>query len=283
MLSAILKAGFAITGTWPLHTERETGLKASVNALASSIVLVCRKRPQDAPSCTRNAFLTELSRELRTALHKLQESTIAPVDLAQAAIGPGMAVFSRYASVLKADGSPLTVREALQYINQELDAFLTEQEGELDEDSRFCLSLYAQCAFNEMKFGEADVLANAKNTSVAELASKGLVSAKKGFVGLIPRENLPELNAQSGKCLWLLTQQLTHTLDKGGVEKCANILVNLASSAPERAKNLAYRLYTLAEQKGWTQEAYAYNALVSSWSEIQRAANSRGASQGSLL
>lgn len=270
MLSAIIKAGFAITGTWPMRTERSNRSNAlETNALASSIVLVCRKRPEEVPFCPRRSFITELKRELRAALKNMQTSNIAPVDMAQAAIGPGMGVYSRYAKVMEADGSAMTVRSALQIINAELDAYLKEQDGDLDEDSRFCLDLYAQCAFNDIKFGVADVLARAKNTSVARLADRGLVFAQKGIVHLQDRQNLPAPNADSEKTLWLLTQQLVFAMQEGGVSACAKIVARIYGSGPDRAKSLAYRLYTLAEQKGWTQEAYAYNALVVAWQEIQ--------------
>ena len=163
MLSAIIQAGFSITGTWPLRTEQAyRSVSINTNALASSIVLVCRKRPEDAPSCTRRSFIAELKRELRTALKKLQSSNIAPVDMAQAAIGPGMGVYSRYSRVLEADGSPMNVRSALQTINAELDLYFSEQDGVLDAESRFCVDLYTQFAFNNMKFGEADVMSIAK-------------------------------------------------------------------------------------------------------------------------
>lgn len=270
MLSAIIKAGFAITGTWPMRTERSNRSNAlETNALASSIVLVCRKRPEESASCSRRSFIAELKRELRAALKNLQASNIAPVDMTQAAIGPGMGVYSRYAKVMEADGSAMTVRSALQIINAELDAYLKEQDGDLDEDSRFCLDLYAQCAFNDIKFGVADVLARAKNTSVARLADRGLVFAQKGIVHLQDRQNLPAPNADSEKTLWLLTQQLVFAMQEGGVSACAKIVARIYGSGPDRAKSLAYRLYTLAEQKGWTQEAYAYNALVVAWQEIQ--------------
>lgn len=270
MLSAIIKAGFAITGTWPMRTEMANRSVASnTNALASSIVLVCRKRPEESASCSRRSFIAELKRELRAALKNLQASNIAPVDMTQAAIGPGMGVYSRYAKVMEADGSAMTVRSALQIINAELDAYLKEQDGDLDEDSRFCLDLYAQCAFNDIKFGVADVLARAKNTSVARLADRGLVFAQKGIVHLQDRQNLPAPNADSEKTLWLLTQQLVFAMQEGGVSACAKIVARIYGSGPDRAKSLAYRLYTLAEQKGWTQEAYAYNALVVAWQEIQ--------------
>lgn len=270
MLSAIIRAGFAITGTWPMSTEREgRTIGIGINALASSIVLVCRKRPADAPQTTRRGFIAELKRELRPALQKLQRSNIAPVDLAQSAIGPGMGVYSRYGRVLEADGSAMTVRSALQIINQELDVYFNEQDGELDANSRFCVDLYTQNAFNNLKFGDADTLARAKNTSVAALASKGVLSTERGIVRLLTREELPEKVDPREESIWLLCQQLTRAMETGGVEACAQIVAPMLGSNAERAKDLAYRLYTLAERKGWTQESYAYNALVVAWREIQ--------------
>lgn len=291
MLSAIIRAGFSITGTWPMRTERSARSNAmDTNALASSIVLVCRKRPQDAPSCSRRGFLAELKRELRTALKTLQASNIAPVDMAQAAIGPGMGVYSRYAKVLEADGSAMSVRNALQLINQELDAYFTDQDGELDADSRFCLDLYSQYAFNDMKFGEADVLARAKNTSVDRLKDMGLVHAEKGIVRLVSRNELPDFakrKSLASKCVWLLTQYLTLAMEEDGVSGCAKIMLDFSSEA-ERARDLAYRLFSLAERKGWNNEAYAYNSLVVAWTEIQQQAGAmrearRHATQGTLL
>ena len=292
MLSAIIQAGFAITGTWPVRTElANRSIASNSNALASSIVLVCRKRPEDAPSCTRRSFIAELKRELRTALKKLQSSNIAPVDMAQAAIGPGMGVYSRYSRVLEADGSPMNVRSALQTINAELDLYFSEQDGVLDAESRFCVDLYTQFAFNNMKFGEADVLARAKNTSVERLAEMGLVYSEKGVVHLFDRSELPEFKAEArsstGRCLWMLTQYLCQFLEKGGVEACAMLCMDYPSDA-ERARDLAYRLFSLAERKGWNAEAYAYNSLVVSWPEIQQKVSElravrRTAQQGSLI
>lgn len=270
MLSAVIQAGFSITGTWPMSTER-TGrtIGNGTNALASSIVLVCRKRLEDAPMVTRRNFIAELKRELRPALQKLQRSNIAPVDLAQSAIGPGMGVYSKYSKVLESDGTPMTVRSALQIINQELDVYFNEQDGELDQNSRFCVDLYMQNAFNDIKFGDADTLARAKNTSVAALAAKGVLYAQKGSVHLLTREELPEKVDEREETIWLLCQQLTQAMATGGVAACAQIVVNMFGSNAERAKDLAYRLYTVAERKGWAQEAYAYNALVIAWPEIQ--------------
>ena len=268
MLSAIIKAGFSITGTWPMRTEmanRSIGIDA--NALASSIVLVCRKRPADAPICTRRDFINTLKRELKPALKKLQQSNIAPVDLAQSAIGPGMGVYSRFSKVLEADGTPMSVRSALQIINQELDLYFSEQDGELDRDSRFCVDLYTQYAFNDVKFGEADVLARAKNTSVEKLAARGVLYAQKGVVRLLDREEIPEKTDK--EIIWLLTQQLTRALEKDGVLGAAKIVADIFTSEPEQAKALAYRLFQIAERKGWAQEAYAYNSLVIGWPEVQ--------------
>jgi len=275
MLSAIIRAGFLITGTWPMHTERETGLKDSVNALASSIVLVCRKRATDAPTTTRRDFINTLKRELKPALKKLQASNIAPVDLAQSAIGPGMGVYSQFSKVLEADGTPMSVRSALQIINQELDHFFTEQDGELDRDSRFCVDLYTQYAFNDMKFGEADVLARAKNTSIEKLRGAGILHAEKGVVRLLTRDDISMTPASHTKSrlddgiIWLLTQQLTHALETDGVNGAAKIVADIFTSEPEHAKALAYRLFQIAERKGWAGEAYAYNSLVIAWPDVQ--------------
>ena len=270
MLTAIIKAGFSITGTWPVRTERGGRPNShETNALASSIVLVCRKRPVDAPVCTRRDFINALKRELKPALAKLQASNIAPVDLAQSAIGPGMGVYSRFSQVLEADGTPMSVRSALQIINQELDLYFTEQDGELDRDSRFCVDLYTQYAFNDIKFGEADVLARAKNTSVEKLRAAGVLYAEKGVVRLLTREEIPEKITSGDRIIWLLTQQLTRAMEKDGVVGAAEIVADIFTSEPEHAKALAYRLFQIAERKGWAGEAYAYNSLVIAWPEIQ--------------
>ncbi|NLI53235.1 MAG: DUF1156 domain-containing protein [Clostridiales bacterium] len=287
MLSAVIQAGFTITGTWPIRTEminRATSLDN--NSLASSVVLVCRKRPADAPVCTRRDLVATLKRELRPALAELQRANIAPVDLAQSAIGPGIGVYSRYSKVLEADGSPMSVRTALAIINQELDSYFTEQEGALDGESRFCAGLYTQQAFNSMKFGEADVLARAKNTSVDRMAARGMLVAERGSVRLLTREELPAHFDMRTPALWLLTQQLTHAMETGGVESCAKLLIEADDALGAQAKALAYRLYTIAERKGWAQEAFAYNSLVVAWPDIQSKAaelRSQKPKQGKLF
>ena len=217
MLSAIIRAGFSITGTWPIRTERAArNVSLGANALASSIVLVCRKRDKSAPQITRRNLVNILRKELRPALKQLRDSNIAPVDLAQSSIGPGMAVFSRYRQVLEADGSPMTVRSALQVINEEIDLYFNEQVGEMDSSSRFCVDLYTQNAFNDIKYGDAEILATAKSTSIPMMSSRGMLYAKAGIVHLLERSELPERVDCDEKCVWMLTQQLTQAMTKGG-------------------------------------------------------------------
>ena len=269
MLSAIIRAGFSITGTWPMRTEMANrSIASGSNALASSIVLVCRKRSDDAPMGTRRDFVMTLKRELGPALDKLRSSNIAPVDLAQSAIGPGIGVYSRYSQVLEADGSPMTVRAALQLINQEVDAYFSDQDGELDRESRFCVDLYTQKAFDTIKFGEADVLARAKNVSIEGLAAQGLLASVKGNVHLLDRSEVSE-HVDFKAPTWLTTQQLTRALEEGGVTACAKIVSQTLGGRADGAKALAYRLFTIADKRNWQQEAFAYNSLVTAWPEIQ--------------
>ena len=276
MLRSIVEAGLTITGTWPMRTEQTyRAVSMGTNALASSIVLVCRKRPPDAPQTTRRNLINLLRRELRPALKQLQNSNIAPVDLAQSAIGPGMGVFSRFRQVLEADGTPMSVRAALKIINEELDLYFNEQVGDMDAASRFCVELYTQNAFNHIKYGEAEILATAKSTSIPMMASHGILYAKAGIVHLLDRTELPEKVDDNERCIWMLTQQLTQAMARGGVEACARILADMFGSNGERAKDLAYRLYTIAERKNWANEAYAYNALVVAWPDIQARAAAR--------
>lgn len=269
MLSAIIRAGFSITGTWPMRTEMANrNIASGKNALASSIVLVCRKRSEDAPMGTRRDFVMALKRELHAALDELRSSNIAPVDLAQSAIGPGIGVYSRFSQVFEADGSPMTVRAALQIINQELDSYFSDQDGELDRESRFCVDLYTQKAFDTIPFGEADVLARAKNVSIDGLAAKGLLASAKGKVHLLDRSEVSD-RVSFTLPTWLVTQQLTHALEDGGVTACAKLLVGALGGKADGAKALAYRLFTIADKKNWQQEAFAYNSLVTAWPEIQ--------------
>lgn len=284
MLEGLINSDLEITGTWPIRTEFELGLKNSVNALASSIVLVCRTKTENAKTTTRRDFLSTLKRELPHALRQLQFGNIAPVDLAQAAIGPGMAIFSRYKAVLEADGSPMRVRAALALINQALDEYLAEQEGEYDGDTRWALAWFEQYGHEQGPYGVAETLSKAKNTSVEGLSNAGFLEARAGKVRLLRRDELDE-DWDPGKdkrlTTWEATQQLIRALDKEG-EQGAGALLGKLSAVGETARDLAYRLYTICERKGWAQEALAYNMLVVAWPRIKEQAG-RGARQESLL
>lgn len=294
MLEGLLKAGYQITGTWPMRTEMSARSisRSGTNALASSIVLVCRPRAADAPTATRRDFLAALKRELPAALRQLQLGYIAPVDFAQAAIGPGMAVFSRYKQVLEADGSPMRVRTALALINQELDVFLAEQEGEYDADTRWALAWYEQYGFNEGPFGVAETLSKAKNTSVEGLVEAGFLFARAGKVRLLSRSEL-HLSPAGGRgaggegteslwdpsqdkrpTAWEAVQHLIRALDTHGEQGAARLLSRLGGLG-ETARDLAYRLYTICERKGWAQDALGYNMLVVAWPRLKEVA--RGA------
>ena len=277
-LDAVIKANFAITGTWPMRTEGEGRIRAKdTNALASSIVLVCRQRPPDAPMATRREFVTALKTELPTALTHLQRGNIAPVDLAQAAIGPGMAIYTRYAKVLDTHGQPLPVRDALALINQTLDEVLAEQEGDFDADTRWALAWFEQAGFDEGDYGVAETLSKAKNTSVDGLVEAGILVSKGGKVRLLKPDELPgDWNPATDPRLtaWETVHHLVHTLESGG-ESAAAVLTAALGSTAETARELCYRLYTLCERKKRAAEALSYNALVQSWPEIARLAQER--------
>ncbi|SQD93120.1 conserved protein of unknown function [Candidatus Bipolaricaulis anaerobius] len=274
-LAAVIEAGFAISGTWPMRTELDRRMIGSgTNALASSIVLVCRPRPADAPTASRREFLNALKAELPAALAHLQAGNIAPVDLAQAAIGPGMAVYTRYAKVLDAEGKPVPVREALALINEMLDETLAEQEGEFDPDTRWALAWFEQHGFADGPFGDAETLSKAKNTSVQGMVEAGFLRSKAGKVRLLKPEELPEdwdPAVDTRLTVWETVHQLIRALEAGG-EGAAADLVRVLGAKAETARGLAYRLYTICERKKRAPEALAYNALVQSWPEIVRLA-----------
>jgi putative DNA methylase len=268
MLEGLLAAGFQVTATWPVRSELQTrNISRGTNALASSIVLACRPRSETAPITTRKDFLSSLKKELPKALRNLQKGNIAPVDLAQAAIGPGMAVFSRYKKVLETDGSPMRVRTALALINQGLDEVLSELESEFDPDTRWALAWFEQHQFDEGLYGEAEVLATAKALSISHLAEAGLLNSRAGKVRLLRREELPEdwdPSTIARLTVWEVTQHLIRRLDQKGEKETANLKAKIGGMA-EIARDLAYRLYTLCERKGWAEEAGYYNSLVVAW------------------
>ena len=268
MLEGLLSSGFQVTATWPMRSELSNRPVASgTNALASSIVLACRPRPEAAPITTRKDFLASLKKELPQALRNLQKGNIAPVDLAQAAIGPGMAVFSRYKKVLETDGSPMRVRTALALINQGLDEVLSELESEFDPDTRWALAWFEQHQFDEGLYGEAEVLATAKALSISHLAEAGILHSRAGKVRLLRREELPEdwdPSRIDRLTVWEVTQHLIRRLDQKGEKETANLKAKIGGMA-EIARDLAYRLYTPCERKGWAEEAGYYNSLVVAW------------------
>jgi putative DNA methylase len=283
MLEGLISSGFSINGTWPVRTERVArSISIGTNALASSIVLVCRPRSESAPIATRREFLSALKRELPDALKNLQHGNIAPVDLAQASIGPGMAVFSRYSKVVEADGSPMRVRTALQIINQSLDEVLAEQESNYDSDTRWAVAWFDQFGMEEAQYGVAETLSKAKNTSVKGMEDAGVLVLKPGKVRLLKRDELPaDWNpaADHRLTVWEVTQHLIHKLEREGESGAAIILAKVAQqngSLGEIARDLAYRLFTTCERKGWTQEALAYNSLVVAWPEISRLSTQTG-------
>jgi putative DNA methylase len=273
-LGALLEAGFSISGTWPMRTERGTRtIGIGTNALASSIVLVCRKRDEQAATVSRRDFLRELNTVLPAALAEMTRGTkdgrspVAPVDLSQAIIGPGMAVFSKYAAVLEADGSPMSVRTALQLINR----FLAEDD--FDADTQFCLHWFDQHGWTEGKFGEADVLARAKSTSVSGLEESGVVVSGGGKVRLRkPAEYPVKFKTDDPRLpIWEALHQMIRTLRADGEAGAGKILQKLRART-EAIRQLAYRLYTLCERAGRADDARAYNELVTSWSAIETAA-----------
>jgi putative DNA methylase len=275
-LDAVIRAGFGISGTWPMRTEGAGRIIAKdSNALASSIILVCRPRAANAPTATRREFVAALKAELPAALADLQRGNIAPVDLAQAAIGPGMAVYTRYLKVLDAQGKALSVREALALINQTLDEALTEQEGDFDSDSRWALTWFDQHGFHEGTAGEAILLATAKATALNGLEQAGIIESGRGKVRLYRSDELPadwDPATDLRLSAWEVVHHLIRVLGTGGESAAAALVAKLGAKS-EVARELAYRLYTACERKKRTSEALAYNGLVQSWPEIIRLAS----------
>ncbi|MBR0790097.1 DUF1156 domain-containing protein [Bradyrhizobium manausense] len=274
-LDAVIRAGFGISGTWPIRTELSSRMIGSgTNALASSIVLVCRPRDAAAPSATRREFVAALKAELPAALRHLQAGNIAPVDLAQAAIGPGMAVYTRYTKVLDAEGRSVSVREALALVNETLDEVLADQEGDFDADSRWALAWFEQVGFNDGEYGVAETLSKAKNTSVGGLATSGILDSRRGKVRLLRPDELPanwDPATDPRLTSWELVHHLIRVLGSGGERAAAELVAKLGARA-ETARELAYRLYTICERKKRATEALSYNGLVQSWPEIVRLA-----------
>jgi len=276
LLEALISSGFEITATWPVRASQKWRMVAmGTNSLASYIVLACRPRKSDASQCSRREFLSQLKRELPAALKHLQQGNIAPVDLAQASIGPGMAIFSRYSHIIESSGKPMTVRTALSLINRALDEVLAEQEGEFDADTRWAVAWFDQHGMDVGPFGEANVLCQAKNTAVNGLVDAGILHARGGIVRLLGREELKdgwEPASDRRLSIWEATQYLIKTHVQAGETGAAELLQKLGSTG-EVARDLAYRLFKVCERKGMAQEAQVYNGLVIAWPEISRLAS----------
>lgn len=275
-LEAVLRAGFSLTGTWPMRTELGNRMvSVGTNALASSVVLVCRTRTMGAGITSRRDFMVALKKELPEALRHLQRGNIAPVDLAQAAIGPGMAVFSRYDKVIEADGAAMSVRSALTEINKCLDEVLAEQESEFDAETRWALAWFDQHSFAEGPYGMAETLCTAKNTSVSAMAESGILIAKAGKVRLLRTDELnPNWDPNTDKrfTIWEATHHLVRALDARGEDGAADLNARLGGARAELARDLSYRLYTICERRKWSKDALQYNALVQAWPEATRLA-----------
>lgn len=288
-LDAVISAGFAISGTWPMRTELSNRMRGmESNALASSIVLVCRKRDPTAPNATRRELVDALRAELPIALTLLQAGNIAPVDLQQAVIGPGMAVYTRYANVLNADGRSMGVHDALALINAQFDETLAQQEGDFDADSRWALAWFEQHGFGEGEYGLAEQLSKSKNTSIAGMFEGGFLKSGRGKVRLLRPAELPaDWDPATDKRLsaWEVVHHLVRALESGSEAAAAALVAKLGTKA-ESARQLAYRLYTIAERKKRAPEAMSYNALVQSWPEIMRLAqggNQNGPTQAEMF
>jgi putative DNA methylase len=283
-LEAVLRAGFTLTGTWPMRTELSNRMIGSgANALASSIVLVCRPRDAAAETISRREFQRQLREHLPDALETMiggtsGQSPIAPVDLAQAAIGPGMAIYSQYAGVLNQDGTPMRVHDALVLINREITEYLTPDAGSFDADTLFCNSWFEQYGWAEGPFGEADVLARGKGTSVQGVAQAGIADSGAGKVRLLRWADYqagwdPKLDARNP--VWEATHHLIRALNTQG-EAAAGALLAAMPDKAEPIRQLAYHLYTLCERKKWAEDARAYNELITAWHAVLEASREQG-------
>ncbi len=277
LLDGLIQSGWEITATWPMRSElKNRMLSQGTNALASSILLACRPRPADARAVTRRAFVLALKSELPEALRTLMQGVIAPVDLAQAAIGPGISVFSRYAKVREANGSDMSVRDALQLINATLDEVLGEQESDLDSDTRFAVRWYRQYGWKADSSGIADQLARSSDTSLAELQRGGIFEAKGGKARLLSPTQLNEgwdPAADEHVSVWEATVRLAAVLAKDGVDKVAELLPAVEEKVSlDAVKELGFLLFHEAEKNKDTDDAILFNGLVSSWGDLNEQA-----------
>jgi putative DNA methylase len=289
LLDGMIRSGWAITATWPLRSERSGRMRdIGSNALASSIVLALRPRPDGAPTTDRRGLIAALHDELPDALRKLQQGAISPVDLPQAVIGPGMAVFSRYAKVIENDGTMMTVRSALARINEILDQVLNELEGDFDAATRFAIAWYRQHGYTTGTFGAADDIARARNTSVETMVRDGIIVSAAGKVTLLSPASMPEgynVLADDRVGAWEVLHHLIALLERDGLPVAGALLAS-ARERPDGAidvelvKELAFLLFAIAEKDGWTQDALAFNTVATAWPDVVQAARSMQTGSG---
>jgi putative DNA methylase len=284
MLEAVIRAGLSIVGTWPIHGTGSTRIRGhNANALATYVVLVCRPMSTVPQRIVRRDLARALRAELGPAIQVLQSAAIAPVDLAQAVIGPGMGVFTRYESVIEPDGSRMAVRSALLLINSVLGEVLDEQDSDYDAETRWAIAWFEQYQFSEAPSGDADALARAKVTSIDGLVRAGVISTRAGNARLIRRDELdPQYDPAEDRrpTIWEAVQHLVKRLAEASEDHAAELLAKLPNR--EAARDLAYRLYSICDRKGWSEEGGAYNTLVASWPEIARLAQRGSQSMGLL-
>jgi putative DNA methylase len=274
-LAAVIEAGYQIVGTWPVRTERDTGLKVSMNVLANSVVIVCRRKQASADVITRAEFIRALKRELPPAIAELQAANIAPADMPQSAIGPGMGVFSRYKSVLESDDSPMTVKAALQLINRELDEYLGGIQGEFDADTRFAITWFEQNGLKAGDYGTANNIATARGISVESVKHAGIVESAAGKVRILKRDEMDaewEPDADGHLTVWECCQHLVRLHEKYGIGYEAAVMLKKFGPKADDVRDLAYVLYNICEKRGDAKEATAYNALIADWTDLTREA-----------
>jgi len=286
-LEALIKAGFSVTGTWPIRSEQQYRTRAlAANALASSIVLVCRKRNVESQAISKRNFSILLAEQLNESVKILQENNMAPVDVAQACIGPGIEIYTNYSKIVEASGDSMSVGDCLRMITETLDRILAEQEGNIDSDTRFAVRLFETARFSEADYGIAQGLAVAMVVSVEGVARAGVIKSGRGKVKLLrPSELSSDWNptTDSRLTVWEVIHHLIKNLDSGE-ESAARIYSNLSNEMSAQAKGLTYRLYSISEQKDWAEEAFQYNSLIQSWPEIERLSRLEApAQQGSLI
>jgi putative DNA methylase len=278
LLEALMRSKISVTASWPIHCTATSRMRAlDSNALGAYVALVCRPRSGDAKATDRRGFLAELSRLLPSALNEMKQGSIAPIDLSQASVGPGMGIFSQFSKVIESDGSEMSVRTALSLINQVLAEVLSQQEGDFDSDTRFCLKWFEQNQWSTGTFGDADTLARAMNTSLERMARTGIMSIGGGKVTLTPPESLPSNWSSSENeriCEWQVLMHVAAALSNSGIDLAGKILKESASRVNvDAVKELTFQLFGICDKNKWSKSGQVFNALGASWSDLNSRSN----------